>query len=103
MDTARASTPTIRLEFSDQELDLTSALHVYVTLKQGSKIMTKKDTDLAIEPKIVEFELTQKETLEFAEGEVKVQANATYAGGKRVPSKVRIFNLSEQLLEEEIE
>lgn len=103
MSTARASTPTIKLTFSDEDLDLTSALHVYVTLTQGTKKVTKKDTELVIQAKRIEFELTQKETLAFAEGSVKVQVNATYAGKKRVPSKVRTFELTEQLLEEEVE
>lgn len=103
MSTARASTPTIGLTFKDDELDLTDALHVYVTLKQGTKKVTKKDSELVVEPKRIEFELSQAETLAFMEGQVKVQANATYAGKKRLPSEVRTFNLSEQLLEEEIE
>ena len=103
MKTARAATPTIALTFSDEELDLTDALHVYVTLKQDTNTLTKQDTELTIESKRIEFELSQTETLAFMEGLVKVQANATYAGRKRLSSEVRTFNLSEQLLEEEIE
>ena len=68
------------LTFSDEELDLTDALHVYVTLKQDTKTLTKQDTELIIESKRIEFELSQTETLAFMEGPVKVQANATYAG-----------------------
>lgn len=100
MSVARATTPTIALDFTDRNLDLTEASNVYVTLAQMPRKLTKTGADLEISAKRIEVYLTQEETLKFFEGEVRIQANWTYSGGRRGASKVRIINLSEQLLPE---
>lgn len=41
MSIPRATTPTLALTFSKDDLDLTTAQNVYVTLEQGEKSLTK--------------------------------------------------------------
>lgn len=103
MAIARATTPTFTCTFTEQSLDLTTANNVYVTFSQGPKTLTKKGSDLEISPKEIEVYLSQKETLPFNEGKVKVQANWTGANGTRAASDVEIIELSEQLLKRVVE
>lgn len=103
MSVARGTTPTYRLKFTEESLDLTEANNVYVTFRKGTRILTKTGNDIDVAPKQIDIYLNQKETLSFSTGEVKVQVNWTAGGGKRAASKVRTIDLSEQLLEKVIE
>ena len=103
MSVARGTTPTYRLTFTEDSLDLTEANNVYVTFRKGAKIITKTGTDIEVAPKQIDIYLNQKETLLFSMGEVKVQVNWTFGGGNRFASVVRNIELSEQLLEKVIE
>lgn len=98
MSIARATTPIFTLTFTEQTLDLTQAANVYVTFSQGGKDLTKTGSDLGILPKEVSVYLSQKETLQFNEGVVRIQVNWTGSGGTRFCSKVATIVLSEQLL-----
>ncbi len=99
MSTARATTPTFKHTFSEQELDLTAANHVYVTYRQGSKVLTKTGEDIEVEPKSVTVYLSQKETLMFRAGIVKTQVNWTGMDGTRAASKTKEIELEENLLD----
>jgi len=103
MSVARGTTPTYRLKFSEESLDLTEANNVYVTFRKGAKILTKTGSDIEVAPKQIDIYLNQKETLMFSMGEVKVQVNWTLGGGRRAASVVKNIDLSEQLLEKVIE
>ena len=102
MSVARGTTPTYTLTFEEPTLDLTEANGVYVTFRKGSKALTKTGEDIEVEAKQIKVYLTQRETLSFSTGEVKVQANWTTLGGKRASSNVASIILSEQLLEKEL-
>lgn len=103
MSVARGTTPTYILTFEEESLDLTTANNVYVTFRKGAKVLTKTGNDIEVQAKQVGVYLNQKETLAFAQGDVKVQVNWTLANGRRAASVVALVNLSEQLLEKVIE
>ena len=99
MSSAVATTPTIVLSFEDSDIDLTSADHVYVSLKNGRNGIVKKDNQLTIQAKQITFTLQQNESLQLGEGIVRVQVNWTYDDGLRASSDISTFVLSEQLLQ----
>lgn len=98
-----ATTPTLTMTFADDELDLTAASGVYVTLKQNNVEVTKTGTDIAVAPKQVEVALSQADTIQFVEGLVNVQVNWIFPDGKRACSDVKAFQMSKQLLKAVIE
>lgn len=59
----RGTTPTLELQVDDETLDLTQMNHVYVTLRNGTSVLTKQDEDLTIEGNGVALYLNQAETL----------------------------------------
>lgn len=101
MAVARGTTPTFELTFTDPELDLTQAEHVYVTFRSMGLTLTKKDDDLVIAEKSIQVFLTQEETLQLYN--VEIQANWTTAGGVRSASDVITYQMSDQLLEKVVE
>lgn len=101
MAVARGTTPTFELTFTDPELDLTQAEHVYVTFRSLGLTLTKKDDDLVIEEKAIQVFLTQAETLQLYD--VEIQANWTTAGGVRSASDVITYKMSDQLLDKVVE
>ena len=106
MSTAIATTPTFTLTFTDENLDLTDAAHVYVTFKSGTTKVTKSDSQLTIAEKSVSAVLTQADTLSFLTASsnnvtpVEIQVNWTYSGGDRGSSEVVTYPFSKQLLAE---
>lgn len=97
MGVARGTTPTFVLTFTDEELDLTEAEHVYVTFKYAGQTLTKADEDLVISEKEIQVFLTQAETLPMFD--VRIQANWTLAGSVRAASEVVQYRMGEQLLD----
>lgn len=98
-----ATTPTITITFTDDELDLTAASGVYVTLKQNNVELTKTGTDIAVSAKQIELVLEQDDTVKFAEGFVNIQVNWVFPNGKRACSDVQTIQMSRQLLKAVIE
>lgn len=98
-----ATTPTITITFTDDELDLTAASGVYVTLKQNNVCLTKTGTDIAVSAKQIELVLNQEDTVGFTEGVASIQANWAFPNGKRACSNVQSIQLSKQLLKAVIE
>lgn len=95
-ETIAGTTPTLTLTFSEQDLDLTQALHVYVTIssEDGTPLLTKKDSQLSVEAKTIEVFLTQEETLAFAGLITILRANWTYTVGnitRRACSKKKLL------------
>lgn len=71
-------TPTFTLTLPE-DIDLSFASHVYVTLgRKGKAILQKADADLDIDTNVVEVFLTQEETTALPVGEVQIQINWTY-------------------------
>ena len=96
------TTPTFTLIFTDQNLDLTEAEHVFVNFK-GMTEIEKQDSDLVISAKQISVFLSQEETLSLSMGRVAVQANWTYSDGTRAASNIVMCNVSENLLRRAIE
>ena len=92
----RGTTPTFTFTFTEEELDLTSAAHVYVTFSQGSRVLTKTGDALDIEQKSISVYLSQRETLMF-NGKVEAQVNWTIAGD-RIASNIVTIDMTKQLL-----
>ena len=100
MAVARGTTPTFELTFTDQELDLTQADHVYVTFRSNGLTITKADDDLVIEEKAIQVFLTQAESLQLRD--VKIQANWTN-GIVRSASEIVSYTMDDQLLDKVVE
>lgn len=102
MSIPRGVTPTFTLTFSDQNLDLTQASHVYVTFRNGITI-TKSDSDLTISAKQIDVYLTQEETLAFRQGATAIQVNWTHGDGSRSASEAVSYSFSNNLLDVVVE
>ena len=100
MGVAKFTTPTFKLVFTEQTLDLTTATNVYVTFQSGNYVLTKKGKDLDVKEKEIDVYLTQLETGSFGVGPVKIQANWTYGNGRRAASTESIYQISDNLLKE---
>lgn len=95
----RGTTPTFKLKFSDEEVDLTQALNVYATFKNLNTVITKTGDDIEVAAKEVDVYLSQEETLSFeADTTVEVQVNWTYAEGRRAASKVKYIKFGKNLI-----
>lgn len=103
MSVPRGTTPTYTCTFSDESVDFTTATNVYVTFEQGRNNITKSGEDLMISEKQIEIYMSQRDTLLFEEGSVKIQVNWTTAGGHRRSSDVKNVELTEQLLRRVVE
>lgn len=94
---ARGTTPTLTFEIESEDLDLTNAEHIYVTIKYGNRLLTKADSDLIIAAKSIQLTLTQQETLAFG-NTVGVQVNWTYSNGARWCTDIVEYRVEDQLL-----
>ena len=103
MSIVRGTTPTFTLTFTEESLDLTTAVNVYVTIDQRGKSITKTEEDLTVSAKQIEVYLSQEETLSFSAGSIEIQANWTTSGGGRCASEVATYTLTKQLLSKVIE
>ena len=103
----RGTTPTICMNITNGgELDLTKAEDLYITLRQGQKMITKKDS-VTVEAQSVSFSFTQREALSLKEGPADVQINWTYKDAvdgttRRAATRINQIEISRQLLEEVI-
>lgn len=99
----RGTTPDIRITIKNPgDLDLTTALSVYVTIWQNGRSVTKTGDQVVVNAASVEFDLTQQESLGFCEGAAEAQINWTYQGSDRVKrgaTKWTEITIGRQLLE----
>ena len=93
----RGTTPTYRLVLNDNTVDLTLANNVYVTFTGLYHSITKTGEDLDVSATEVDVYLNQAETLEFTEGEIKIQINWTYEDGKRASTVIKKETVGENL------
>ena len=104
-------TPTIILSLPESSAVL-NASHVYVTIADKCKSITKQDDELTIEADTeheainISVFLTQSETLAFHKGSVMVQVNWTYQEGgvsKRACSTIGRLTFADNLINGVIE
>ena len=104
-------TPTIILTLPESSAVL-SASHVYVTIADKCKSITKQDDELTIEADTeheaitISVFLTQAETLAFRKGSVMIQVNWTYmesGTSKRACSTIGKLTFADNLLNGVIE
>lgn len=102
----RGANPTLRWTVKNADgLDLTHALQVWATLRQGTKIVNRTGEDLSVEAKAVSLHLTQEEALALTPGSAEIQLNWLYrdaADGtvRRAETEVATVRISKTLLEE---
>lgn len=98
------TTPTFTLKLKrTYDVDLTTVQNVYVTLKQGTNILTKSGFDInVVDSKTVTVTLTQQESLNFSlDKKIELQLNWTYSDQgmiKRAATKIIEITLEKQLL-----
>lgn len=99
----RGTTPTDTITIKNPgDLDLTTVLDVYVTIRQGQVSITKTGEDLDVAKAAVSYCLTQQESLRFKDGAAEAQINWTYmdnGGKKRAATKWLPIQIDKQLLE----
>ena len=100
LETMQGLTPTISITVPE-EIDLTEAAHVYVSFKQGSKLLKLTDAEMSAHQ--VDVYLTQEQTLQFNEGTLTVQVNWTYASGQRGATKIMPIKMGANHLLEVLE
>ena len=93
------TTPTITLTFTEQGLDLTRASKVIVTIRSGTRRITKEGDALNISEKSIGIHLSQKETSQLAVGDAEIMANWMVAGERFASEKVKI-TMTDNLLAE---
>ena len=93
----RGTTPTNRFEV---EVDLTEAEVIYITYKQGDKVLFEKTKqDIEVAPDSLTVVLTQQETLKLGGREVKIQIRARFPDGTAIASNVIRASVDEILKE----
>lgn len=99
----QGTTPTFELKIVDDNVDLTQADNVYVTIRTANGSNTYTGDELVVQAKEVDVFLTQEQTLALPVGLAEIQINWTYDNGKRAcTDKVRIA-IDENLLGEVLE
>lgn len=84
----RGTTPTNTFTV---DTDLTTAVAVFVTYRQGGQVLVEKSIDdLTITSTAVEVTLTQEDTLAFAHGTVQMQIRAKFRDGAAIASNIII-------------
>lgn len=103
----RGTTPLIHMNIiNGGELDLTEAEDLYITLRQGNTVITKRD-ELVIDAQSVGFSFTQRESLRLKEGPAEVQVNWIYVDPednvkRRAATRIQRIEIGGQLLDEVI-
>lgn len=99
----RGTTPTFKLQITDDQVNLLEARNVYATFKQRDKAITKSDEDIEVSAHEVDVFLSQEETLKFKPGTIAVQLNWTYVDGVRACSNIIYVDIGENLKPEVLE
>lgn len=98
------TTPTLTCTVSGYDL---TDFDVYVTIKQGSVVITKSGDDLEVtyadEVSTIEVSLEQADTALFVAGkDASVQANWISSDGTRVATRIKPITIETNLLNEEL-
>lgn len=83
----RGTTPTHTFS---TDVDLTGASVIWLTYKQGGKVLlTKEKDDMTVTAESIEVTLTQNETLTFSDNKgVEMQIRAKFPNGSAIASNV---------------
>lgn len=91
----RGTTPTITIT---TDIDLSNAINLFVTFKQGYRIAFEKTLeDVAVTENSVVCELEQNDTLALKDGMVRFQIRATLADSSKVASNIMCASVDEIL------
>lgn len=91
----RGTTPTITYNV---DIDLTSALELYVTITEDGVVMVERSiNDVTITSKSVSISLTQEETLKFNPGKVLMQIRARMPDGAALASNIMMGDVAQIL------
>ena len=91
----RGTTPTITYNV---DVDLTSAVELYVTLKEGGLVVIEKSIDdIEVTDKTITITLSQEETLKLDPGQVLMQIRAKMPDGSALASNIMTGDV-EQIL-----
>ena len=86
----RGTTPTHTFRVP---IDLTSAAVLKVYYKQGYEVLVEKEKpDLVVTPSTITVQLTQEETLRFADGQIKMQIRAKMPNKYSREPEIRLKN-----------
>lgn len=100
-----STTPTFTLTLPE-DIDLTSADHIYVTFtSNGKTLLTKQDEDLFVKKNLISVTLSQTETKGFPH-RVTMQVNWTYTDNgkqKRACTNIKTLEFKTNLVEEELQ
>ena len=102
----QGATPTLRWTVKNADgLDLTRALQVWATLRQGARSITRTGEDLGVEAKAVTLHLTQEEALALTPTAAEIQVHWLYRDAedgtvRRGETRVGTIKISKVLLEE---
>lgn len=95
----RGTTPTVTIV---PDTDLSQLKNIYITFSQGSKVVTKTNSDMIIDLTAGSIAITfsQEETLLWkAVASVAVQLRATTLSGDAVASEVAYVSVSDILMD----
>jgi hypothetical protein len=106
----RGTTPTFICKLCEEaNIDFNQANHIYFTIAQAGKIITKTDDDLEVtDAHTLSVFLSQEESLQLRDNQmVEIQLNWTYVGpdgvSRRAATLVKEVKLEKQLLKQVIE
>jgi len=96
----QGTTPTLVLTLDDANLD---GCTCYVTIKSGSKLVTKSGTDLDVSGNQISVMLSQDDTLGMTPGSVEIQARWIDSNGNAMASDVGKAKVSGVLYKQTID
>lgn len=92
----RGTTPTLKIKVIGMDVALFKS--VYITIKQGSKELTKTNGDIEIKDgNILSVFLDQEDTLKFLGGHVDIQLRAVTDNGLAVASDIKRMSMERVL------
>lgn len=99
----RGTTPVVKATIKGIEVSELQSL--YLTFDQGDVQITKEKDDITIdeETNTIKCQLSQSDTLEFGDGNVKIQLRAVTKDGIAVASSIKSKPMGEILKDGEIE
>ena len=96
----RGTTPTLRLALED--IDPEEIRSLYVTLKQGDKVLTKTKENCVFSQGVILVNLTQAETLKFEAAYCEVQVRGIKTDGTAFASDIKNIRIDDILVDGEI-
>lgn len=96
----RGTTPTLRLALED--IDPEEIRSLYVTLKQGDKVLNKTKENCVFSQGVILVSLTQAETLAFEAAYCEVQVRGIKTDGTAFASDIKSIPVDAILMDGEI-